>query len=224
MEIGLKVEINNLTTTHTELVKKLEVVQASNEELKRQVDNLNDTIKKKEDTIIELELSVKKIENKLDKHEQYSRRNSIRASGIKESENEDIGDCVLNLFNNRMKLKPPVTAEQIDRVHRTGPAKEGTTRAVLVKFATYRTRHHVYVNKKLLKPKSTPGTSPPKSAPVFINEDLTRLRANILWKARKLKADGKIKGCWSSDGTIIILNSREKVVAVHSEKDLVEKK
>ena len=118
---GLKVEIDNLTTTHrpTELVKKL-VVQASNEELKRQVDNLNNTIKKKEGTIIELEQSVKKIENKLDDHEQYRRRNSIKVSGIKESENEDIGERVLNLFNNRMKLKPPVTAEQIDRVQRTG--------------------------------------------------------------------------------------------------------
>ena len=80
---------------------------------------MNNTIKKKEGTIIELEQSVKKIENKLDDHKQYRRRNSIRISGIKESENEGIGERVLNLFNNRIKLKPPVTAEQIDRVHRT---------------------------------------------------------------------------------------------------------
>ena len=87
---GLKVENNNLITTHTELVKKLGVVQASNEKVKRQVDKLNNTIKKKGGHNYRIGTKCKKKENKLDEHEQYSRRNSIRVSGIEDSGNEDI--------------------------------------------------------------------------------------------------------------------------------------
>ena len=48
--------------------------------------------------------------------EQYSRRNSIRVTGIPENENEDIGKSVLEMINNRMKMELLVQPHELDRV------------------------------------------------------------------------------------------------------------
>ena len=115
-----------------------------------------------------------------------------------------------------MKLQPPITAEEIDSVHRMGPRKEGTTRPVLVKFATYRTSNRVFSNKKILKPKDNNAAK----TPVYINKDLTRRRANLLWKSRTHVKNYNLKGCWSSDGTVLVLNNYGKVIVIKSEQDL----
>ena len=53
-----------------------------------------------------------------------------------------------------------------------------------------------------------------KSAPegVYISEDLT----NLLYKARILKREEKIKQCWSYDGRIYIKKNNEETKVVHS--------
>ena len=42
------------------------------------------------------------------------------------------------------------------------------------------------------------------TAKLYINEDLTRTRASLLYKARMGAKDGKISDCWSFDGVIRI--------------------
>ena len=106
-----------------------------------------------------------------------------------------------------------VTFDDIDRVHRVG-RKQGTPRPILVRFATYRARQGVYANRLRLNPKqrlgvpgrpweeaaataktsSTPTPSP--AQPVYINEDLTKIRATLLWHARQAKIGKKIPDCW----------------------------
>ena len=78
---------------------------------------------------------------KLEEHEQYRRRNSLRISEVKESEMEDIGEKTLDVFNKRMRLDQSITPDHIDQVHCVGPRKGGLLYAVLVKFSTYRTRN-----------------------------------------------------------------------------------
>ena len=48
----------------------------------------------------------------------------------------------------------------------------------------------------------------------WINEDLTKVRANVLWNARKLKKIGKIEDCWSFDGSIFIKTKYGRVERV----------
>ena len=89
-------------------------------------------------------------ESKLDDQEQYSRRNSLRITGIPESDNEDIVPKVLDVINNKIKPDIPVSSDHIDRLHRVGKRSGDTPRAVLIKFATYRHRQRVYRNRKNL--------------------------------------------------------------------------
>ena len=201
--------------------------------LQKEVGELRDIIKGKDSKIADLESRIALLEKKQDESEQYSRRNSLRVSGIKESDSEDVVEQVINLFNDQMSISPPITAEDFDRVHRVGPKNAEKSRAILVKFSTYPARNRVFRSKKLLKPdkKATPTTGGASDTnqskgrgtqKIFINEDLTKYRAQLLYQARTLKRQKKIEDCWSWDGSILIKNKAAKIIPVTNELDLLK--
>ena len=55
---------------------------------------------------------------------------------------------------------------------------------------------------------------------VWINEDLTKSRAEMLWRARAAKKDRKIVDCWSSDGRIMIKKSGGEIVQIRRVSDI----
>ena len=93
------------------------------------------------------EIGVLKLDQ--DRLERYTRRNSLRISGVPEENNEDVCEKVLNLCN--AKLRVPVEVSDIERVHRLGRPGE-SPRQILVKFATYGTRASVFKAKAVLRP------------------------------------------------------------------------
>ena len=233
----LKHDISNLKDFQDKLNSELRLFQDTNIELKKEVTCLRDLIKSKDDQISELNEKVNALELKLDDYEQYSRRNSLRISGIKETQSEDVAQKVLDVFNSKLDLDSPVTPDQVDRVHRVGPKKVETTRAILIKFATYGVRKKVFQSKKNLKAKtrnvqvtnednsdnrSVDDQNTETDGSIYINEDLTKIRANLIWKARLLKKDKKISDCWTHDGTILIKNNVHKIIPINTETELVK--
>ena len=219
-----------LALSNESVIKKLQNAVCG--QLQQEVAVLRDLVKSKDDQIAELQDRVNKLEIKNDDHEQYSRRNSLRISGLEEGKNEDIVEKVVDLFNNTMQVSPPVTQDQFDRVHRTGPLQTNSARQVLVKFATYRVRDRVFRSKRNLKSKrqvpdaiehhSVPNQQQENSSKqnIFINEDLTKVRSNFLWHARRMKRNKQIQDCWSWDGTILVKNNVAKVIPIHSLAEL----
>ena len=133
-----------------------------------------------------------------DELEQYSRRNCLQFFGIPESEKESTDDLVCGIINNRLGVT--VTTTDIDRSHRVGnpnkpPAanngRHGVNRPrpIVVKFVSYRTRHLVISNRRLLK-----GTK------VVIQEQLTKKNRELLSCAVK---HPKVETAWTSDGRVI---------------------
>ena len=56
---------------------------------------------------------------------------------------------------------------------------------------------------------------------IWINEDLTKARATLLWEARKMKKAGRdITDCWSFDGAILVKNKHGKVKQIKTLKCL----
>ena len=55
---------------------------------------------------------------------------------------------------------------------------------------------------------------------MYINEDLTRARATLLYKAGKAKREKRIFDCWSFDGRIVIKDVRGKVHTIGNEVEL----
>lgn len=88
---------------------------------------------------------------RIDKMEQYPRRNCLKITGVHEEKNENTDTLVLNVINN-LVLKEnteKISVKDISRSHRVGkydPRRR--TRDILVKFISYRDRARVYGNKK----------------------------------------------------------------------------
>ena len=176
-----------LALTSEEVVNNIHnVINEMHTETTKQVNQLKTSLEKKDEVIAALRTALDHSEVKLDEHEQYSRRNSLRISGVTESEMEDVGAKTLDVFNKRMKLDQPITPDHIDRVHRVVPRKEGTARVVPMKFATYRTRNKIFRGRFSLNPRKQNDDNADLPH-IYITEDLTKLRAAPLWKGRQFK-------------------------------------
>ena len=201
------------------------VSQQITESLSNQITSLKIELKTRDETIAQMQARIDELTTEADGLEQYTRRNSARISGIAETDNEDVTAKVIDVINNDLELDPPLSLSEVDRVHRVGKPKTKTQskspgatpstppapRPVLIKFATYRSRKRVMDLRSKLK-RSNHG--------LFINEDLTRKRSELLYKARQLKRAHRIKGAWTADGKILILDTNSKVVVITSENDL----
>lgn len=76
----------------------------------------------------------------MDASEQYSRRNSLRISGIPETVNEDTDQVVLHVAET---VGVNILPSGIDRSHRLGKSGNRQTQDILVKFTSYRARERV---------------------------------------------------------------------------------
>ena len=142
-----------------------------------------------------------------DRLEQYSRRETIRFSGI----SSDVGDSEDNLIEEVKKiagaLEVPIKSEDISVIHRAGKPGPGKSRPVLCKFVSRRTRDNLMKKRKMLKDK------PEFKDKVYMNEDLTPLRAKLLAYAKGLPDVNRVNShngrihCNTSDNKHFILDS-----------------
>ena len=187
-------------------------------ELRHEVAELRSIIIAKDKQISDLTKQVEALEDKTEELE-YSRRNSLRISGIPEREGEDVLQETLRVVNST--LLPPLTVEEIDRVHRVGPRLPDKTRQILIKLATYRTRRRVFTARRGQFTQPAPGPSTtPTTHPVFVNDDLTKTRSHLLYEYRKAKKNGKIKETWSIDGNILIRDNASRMSQIKNIRDL----
>lgn len=185
-----------ITTTVEKLLEDQKFILSIAEAVSNSVlQQLNEKTVEQDKKIQELESEVDnlKVANlkytcEIDNLEQYGRRNSIRIFGSTETQNENISEVVLDILNS--KLKTNIKVEDIDRMHRIGKPTMGGTRAIIVKFTSYRCRKIVFDQKKLLK-----------GSRIAIREDLTAERNKLLKAAAKKYT---FKNVWSRDGKILI--------------------
>ena len=175
--------------------EKLAELKADNERLTRE----NIALKKR----------VSALEAQMDASEQYSRRNSLRISGIPETVNEDTDQVVLHVAET---VGVNILPSEIDRSHRLGKPGNRQTRDILVKFTTYRARERFMKNRRNLKTSELKG--------VFVYEDLTKIRSKLLFEARKCAKTKHLLGAWSSDGRILVKYKKGTVTVVTCEDDI----
>ena len=197
-----------LTTIKQDLsdIMKTAVSEVKDDRLRK----LHDENKRLTQENEELKNRVTRLEQDIDDTEQYNRRNNLRISKFPESASEDTDAIVIKIAET---LNVPLTPGDIDRSHRVGRPGSKPQRDIIVKFATYRARERLFINRKKLKDSELKG--------IYLNEDMTRKRSKFMFEARKqVKAvNRKILGAWSSDGKILVKDLGEKVHRVTSESD-----
>ena len=149
------------------------------------VSTLRAQLTARDDKIASLESEMTRLNDTLDDLEQHSRRGSIRVFEIPEEGDGNTDDKLLALFNQRMKMQPPISLDDIEVSHRLGKvavatattpdnADDGTgafterpspkPRAIIVKFASRRTEACVMKARKNLRP-SCPSRNDDNDAP-----------------------------------------------------------
>ena len=179
-----------------------------NEKIDNQKQLISDLSEENDDLrsdISSLRTEVERLKARDDEQEQYSRRNSIRISGIKEDDKRPTSEIVLEIAREN---DIEITASDIDRSHRVGERKAGSHRLLLVKFTSYRARKAFMKKKKDL------------SNDLYFNEDLTKKRDELLFQARRRRNADKLNGAWSYDGRVYIRDVLDDIKEVKSEIDI----
>ena len=141
-------------------------LQSTLEDMQQALGALQSVVKAKDQEILSLKREVTDLQDKLDDYEQHSRRAAIHVFGVPESFPRTTDDVLLDLCNKRLKMKPPLTIDEIEVSHRVG-SLEATTpmttendqasrptvkpRPIIVKFVSRRTKARVMELRKDLK-------------------------------------------------------------------------
>ena len=132
---------------------------------------------------------------------------------------------VLRLCNTRMKLQPPLSLDEIAVSHRVGKLPDETSettpappRALLVKFSTRRSKYRVMAEKKYAKLPSADDVTEEEyadmvadGARIYLADDLTKMRANLAFKAREAKRKGELMDTWVIDSKVMVKDLRARI-------------
>ena len=143
---------------------------------------------------------IEELENKIDRQEQYSRRNCILIHGIAENKEENTDQQAIDFINENLDIK--IDEIDIDRSHRIGryDKTKKKARPIIVKFARYNVRGRVFREKRKLK-----GTGK------TITESLTTKRIGQLNMVNAREKYG-FNNVWFYDGKILYkINNEVKV-------------
>ncbi|KAL8622490.1 hypothetical protein ACOMHN_034153 [Nucella lapillus] len=150
-----------------------------------------------------------------------ARKESLRIHGVKIEAGETAEQVETKALKVFTDAGVEVAADDIAAVHRAGKEVKGT-RPILVKFMSRRKRRFVMEKKKNLKGKTG-------YERVFVNDDLTPLRARLLGFMKRLD---QVERAWTVDGRIFCGRKsppglspelRPKPVIIETPDDLFDK-
>ena len=180
---------------------------------------------------------------------QQGRKDSVRIFGFPETGYGSADDKVLALCNKRMKLLPPLKLDEIAVAHRVGAIQDEEEndeppppRALLVKFASRRSKERAMAARSKLRLKRSPrhqqqqegqqpeaeeaatdGTDEEQEGPlpkVYITDDLTRLRAKLAYRTRVARRQGEIAETWVTNCKVFIKDNHSRIHQIRSHEEL----
>ena len=154
--------------------------------------------------------------------EQYTRKNSLEIHGVPESAYTSTEEVVLKLAG---AINVDVKPEDIEISHKL--YSKGV-KPVIVKFQNHKVKSNLYKARTKLRnvrvsdlfPSATAATRV-ASERIFLNENLTSFRRELLKQANKKRKEGLLVSAWSMDGKIFIKTSPEgRPLRVYDKNDL----
>ena len=123
----------------------------------------------------------------------------------------DTGSIVLGIYSKDLGLKPDI--HHIGRSHPIGEPKDGRI-SIITRLLAYRERQLVFSSKNKLK------GNPEK---MFIAENLTKYRYDLIKRLNILRKNGKIHSYWTDDGSILVKNMEQsRTINIKNRKDVYE--
>ena len=173
----------------------------------------------------ELKLQSKELKNqseseveKLDRLEQYGRRQNLQIVGIPVQGKENTNAIVIEVAK---LLDVNLTAEEISTSHRL-PAKnrENISPPIIARFTNRDVRNKIYANRKATRTASLTNFSVPGTEKVYVNENLIRPREKLFWQTKQKAKKVGFKYFWTTNGNIFVKQTDPaEVIAIKSEKE-----
>ena len=141
LEIQMKEEMKKMEISIVATIKKK--VDEKLEKIKRQFNDITNFVQ----SCLEEQLAT--VREHAIHNEQYSRKNSVRISGIPEEDGENVEEKTIQFFKSELKIDVPSSAIEIS--HRVGQRRHAVTgqtgqsrsRQVIVKFASHKTKQSI---------------------------------------------------------------------------------
>ena len=136
-----------------DLTKSLNFINEKFNKYEKDRKGRDQEIKKSKGHILEMSYDMKSLGEKVDRHEQYSRRYCLLIYSVKEDVKEDTDKLAIQLI--RDDLEVDVDIDDLGRTHRIGSSRNSNDRArpIIVKFTRYNARKKVFIDKKNFKAK-----------------------------------------------------------------------
>ena len=151
-------------------------------------------IKRIENDLTNVKAKLAEVEDKLE----YTRKeNNILIDGIEEETNEDIHFVATNFIKSKLGID--IKSYELTEAYRVGRRNPEKPRRILTRFSSLGVKNAVYRQRLNLR-----NSDDPLTKKVFINEDLTKAKQEILYEARQLKKAKKIANAWTRDGQVYI--------------------
>ena len=159
-----------------------------------------------------------------DNLEQYTIKQSLEICGIPDSLYSSSEEVVMKIAE---VLEVPMSPEDINISHKIKSKGVGS---ILVKFQSHKAKSRLYKARTKLKNIRVTDVYPDASTVacvmvgqgrIFINENLTTFRKDLLKKANDKRKDGLIFSAWSLDGKILVKTSPEgDPIRIYEQSDL----
>ena len=141
--------------------------------------------------------------------------------GIPECEGENLADIMIKIGQ---KISADIISQDIDIVYRLRK-KAPTTKPIIVRFTSYRKKREFYQARFNLKTAKISeiieSVQHEVEARIYINENLTRRRQELLAKARKMRKAKNLVRVWTVDGKVFVRKTEEpRPVRISEDWDL----
>ncbi|CAN8028117.1 unnamed protein product [Ixodes persulcatus] len=191
--------IDEQSDKHDAVIVKLTSQEKTLKELKLKTNELERTMYKRD-------LEIQELKTAVDAAEQYSRRKNIEIHGVPKKDNENLMETIQQLS---AKLQLPAPKQANDHVEHIliDNQSEGKIPPIIVRFKERAVRD-LWISKRRALAKER----------VFINENLTKLLRQLLWKTKSCAKEKGYKFVWIANGKILV-REKEKAAAIHVEKE-----
>lgn len=107
---------------------------------------------------------------------------------------------------------------QIARSHRVGPPRYNQfPRDIIVHFGSYCDKERVFENKRNLKDINQNSSNKYK---IYINEALTKPRAQLHYEVRKLLNNRELDSAWTNGGKLFVKTLKNRKITIETEENV----
>ncbi|CAG2226265.1 unnamed protein product [Mytilus edulis] len=196
-----QLKITSLETENTQLKQHVDKALSDASERYEKFRNLGNAIFTSMAENKGLKEEVATLNADIEELEQYGRRTSLRFHNVPLSK-EDLqktDNIIVDIANLKLGISPPLCVNDINRSHIIGKI-EGGKAQLICRFRNWKIKNSIYMSKKKLKN---------NSAQIFITEDLTRDRQELIKRLNQLKKTKR----FTRFGPLMVEYSQRKIPA-----------